>query len=153
MTEQEERAAVVAAARAWVGTPYHMNARVRGAGVDCGQLLIGVFADAGLVASFDTGHSPQDFHLNRREERYLDFIRPHLTEFAGPPLAGDVIMFHYGHSYSHGAVVIKAEPLTVVHAFMRARQVIEEKLTRHSEVMADFPGRKPPLYFTRWPKP
>lgn len=152
VNEAEQRAAVVAAARAWVGTPYHMNAKLRGIGVDCGQLLIGVFRDAGLTPDFDTGHSPPDFHLNRREERYLDFVRRHLTEFEGPPDAGDVMMFHYGLSYSHGGIVVAAAPLTIVHALMRARRVIEDQLTRHSEVLADRPpGRPPPRYFTLWP--
>ena len=151
MTEQEERARVVAAARAWIGTPYHMNARIRGVGVDCGQVIIAAFADAGLVEPFDTGHSPIDFHLNRREERYVEFVTRHLTEFPGPPAPGDVIMFHFGHSYSHGAIVVASEPLTVVHAMIRVGEVIEERLTRHSEVMADRPGRKPPRFFTRWP--
>jgi hypothetical protein len=31
--------------------------------------------------------------------------------------------------------------------------VIEEKLTKNSEVLADIPpGRPPPLYFTFWPR-
>lgn len=150
MSEALERAAVVAAARAWIATPYHMNARIRGVGVDCGQLLIAVFVDAGLVEAFETGHSPIDFHLNRREERYLEFVTPHLTEFPGPPQPGDVVMFNYGHSYSHGAIVTASEPLTVVHALIRVGEVVEERLTRNSEVMAERPGRKPPRYFTRW---
>ena len=151
MHEQEERARVVACARAWIGTPYHMNARIRGVGVDCGQLIIGVFADAGLVEAFDTGHSPIDFHLNRREERYVAFVAQRLTEFPGPGKPGDVVMFHFGHSYSHGAVIVASEPLTVVHALIRVGEVIEEVLTRHSEVLAQSTPGKPPRFFTRWP--
>ena len=33
---------VVRMARTWLGTPYHHQGRVKGAGVDCGGLVIGV---------------------------------------------------------------------------------------------------------------
>ena len=152
-TEIEQRAAVVAAARAWKNTPYHMNAKIRGVGVDCGQRLICAFRDAGLTPDIITGHGLPDFHLNRKEERYMDFVRRYLTEIAGPPEAGDVMLFHYGHSYSHGGIVVEAEPLTIVHALIRARKVIEQQLTKYSQVMANKPpGRPPPKIFTLWPK-
>ena len=38
---------VVAAARAWVGTPYHHQASVRGVGADCLGLIRGVYRDLG----------------------------------------------------------------------------------------------------------
>lgn len=43
------RADVVAEARAWIGTPYHHQARVRGVGVDCAGLVIGVARALGIV--------------------------------------------------------------------------------------------------------
>lgn len=154
ISEAEQRAAVVAAARAWKLTPYRPNAAVRGlkGGCDCGTLLIGAFADAGLVPRFEPGHSPMDFHLNRTEPRYLGFVRARLTEFPGPPGLGDVMMFHYGLQYAHGAIVVETTPLTVVHALRRWRMVTEERLTKNSEVLADIPrGRPPALFFTLWP--
>ena len=41
---------IVSQAREWIGTPYHHQARVRGAGVDCIGLLICVCRELGLVA-------------------------------------------------------------------------------------------------------
>lgn len=45
------RAAVVAEARTWIGTPYHHQARVKGVGVDCAGVLIGVARALGIVAA------------------------------------------------------------------------------------------------------
>ena len=53
LIEFSERTAVVAAARSWIGTPYHNCADVIGTGVDCGMLLVRVFVDSGLCAPFD----------------------------------------------------------------------------------------------------
>lgn len=45
MTNSADPARVVAAARAWLGTPYHDQASVRGAGCDCLGLARGVWRD------------------------------------------------------------------------------------------------------------
>ena len=52
------RQQVVAAARGWIGTPYHAHARVRGAGVDCIHLLCAVFEEVGLISPIDPGMYP-----------------------------------------------------------------------------------------------
>src|SRR5262249_43477037 len=50
MTELDpRRAAVVAEAESWIGTPFHHAARVKGAGVDCLMLLAEVYERAGIV--------------------------------------------------------------------------------------------------------
>ena len=47
------RTDVVAAAREWLGTPFHHQARLRGVGVDCVGLVIGViFLIVGLLLIF-----------------------------------------------------------------------------------------------------
>lgn len=55
------RADVVCCARTWVGTPYQHQARLRGVGVDCAGLVIGVARELGLIApDWDvTGYSAQ----------------------------------------------------------------------------------------------
>ena len=88
-SETDQRMAVVAAARAWIGTPYHNCADVRGAGVDCGMLLVRVFVDTGLCEPFDPRPYPPDWHLHRAEEKYLGFIFDRAHEVFLPlPLAG-----------------------------------------------------------------
>jgi cell wall-associated NlpC family hydrolase len=151
LSEKEGRALLIAEARKWMLTPYHPNAGVRGLGVDCGQLIVRCFVDCGLVPPFETGPYPSDWHLHRSEERYLGFVRAHLTEFAGPLQPGDVIVFHYGRCYAHGGIVTVAKPLTIIHAFMRTQMVVEEQLRPNGELLTVKPGGKPPLYFTLWP--
>ena len=82
MTEKQQRTAVLDEARSWLGTPYHHRACVKGAGVDCAQILIAVYANAGLIQAFDTGDYPPDWMLHREEERYLGFVLDHAHEVA-----------------------------------------------------------------------
>ena len=143
-----ERARVVAEARRWVGTPYHPAADVRGAGVDCGMLVVRVFVDTGLVPPFDPRPYPPDWHLHRGEERYLGFVR---ARAGAVPLAdaapGDVIVFRYGRSYAHGGILTSTDPLTLVHAFSPARAVVEEALGRNAAL--GVAGRAPRV-FSPW---
>jgi cell wall-associated NlpC family hydrolase len=45
-----DRAEVVTCARTWIGTKYQHQARVKGVGVDCAGLVIGVARELGLIA-------------------------------------------------------------------------------------------------------
>ncbi len=134
MTEADERATVVAEARSWVGTKYHACADIKGAGVDCGMLIVRVFVDTGLCAPFDPRPYPQDWHLHRSEERYLGFVFDRCREVT-EPRPGDVVVFRYGRCYSHGGIVTRALPLTMVHAFQPARRVLEEEIGQNLELI------------------
>jgi cell wall-associated NlpC family hydrolase len=123
--ESAARQKIVAEARTWVGTPYHACADIKGAGVDCGMLLVRVFVDCGLAQPFDPRPYPVDWHLHRSEERYLGFVLDRAHEVARPR-PGDVALFKYGRCYSHGGVVTVAHPLTIVHAFWPYGLVLEE---------------------------
>ena len=72
--ESFQRHVIVREARSWVRTPYHAQADIKGAGVDCGMLLVRVFVDSGLVPPFDPRPYADDWYLHRSEERYLGFI-------------------------------------------------------------------------------
>lgn len=122
MTEAEERAAVVAEAKTWLRTPYHHRARVKGHGVDCAQLLVEVFSNAGVIAKFDTGEYPNDWMLHRGEERFLGWIEKYARVVITPPLPGDIVMWKYGRSFSHGGIVTSWPE--IIHAFIRERCVI-----------------------------
>jgi NlpC/P60 family putative phage cell wall peptidase len=133
MHERAARAAVVAAARSWIGTPYHHMADVKGAGCDCAMLLVRVYCDLGLIEAFDPRPYVKDWHLHRSDERYLGFLLA-CAHAVAAPLPGDVILFRYGRCYSHGGIVTIACPLTIVHAFAPARIVLEEEIGRNAEV-------------------
>ncbi|TWB20681.1 hypothetical protein FBZ89_10680 [Nitrospirillum amazonense] len=118
--EAAQRAAVVAEAFSWVGTPYHQLADVKGAGVDCSMLLVRVFVDTGVLPPFDPRPYPPDWHLHRSDERYIDwaarFGRP-FDPAERPPQAGDVVLARFGRCFSHGAVMTGRFEL--VHAYAR----------------------------------
>lgn len=144
--EADQRAAVVREARSWVRTPYHNQADIKGAGVDCGMLLVRVFADTGLVPPFDPRPYADDWYLHRSEERYLGFIFDRAAQ-VGAPLPGDVMVFRYGRCYSHGGIVTIAQPLTIVHAFQPALAVIEEEVARSVTLSARV---RQPRFFSLW---
>ncbi len=127
------RAFILSEAISWIGTPFHHEARVKGAGVDCAMLLAEVYERAGLIGRIEIPHYPPDWHLHRDAERFLERIVAHAREIAGPPngpdpLAGDVALFRYGRCFSHGAIV-SAWP-RVVHANFLARAVTWGDATR-----------------------
>lgn len=103
MTTREQ---VVAEARTWLGTGYHHHARIKGVGVDCVQLLCGVFEACGLVEHIDTGFYPVDWHLHRGEEMFSNSMLPFGRQLPDgqPALPGDVFVFRYGRTFSHGAI-------------------------------------------------
>jgi cell wall-associated NlpC family hydrolase len=109
---------VIAEALTWLKTPYHRSAKIKGAGVDCGQFLIGVYEGAGYLkpGECDPGYYPHEIHLHRTEEAYLKWI----LQYCDPvddPQPGDIAMFKFGKSSSHSAIVIEW-PL-VIHSYVR----------------------------------
>jgi len=75
---------------AWERTPYHSEAKIKGVGVDCGQLLIGVFEGAGVIprGECNPDHYAQDWHLHRSEEKYLSWVKKYCKKTNGKPLPG-----------------------------------------------------------------
>ena len=148
MSQQLERDCVVAEARRWLGTPYHAEADVRGAGVDCGMLIVRVFVDTGLVPPFDPRPYPPDWHLHRDDEKYLGFVSDYCGEIAvADAKAGDIIVFRYGRCHAHGTILTTVDPLTVVHAFSLAHAVIEECVGRNCTLSN---GKRDPRAFSFW---
>lgn len=141
MTQPATRAAVVAAAREWIGTPYHVGADVKGVGCDCAMILVRVFVDLGLVAPFDPRPYSNDWHLHRSEEVYLRLLLERAHEVASPE-PGDVVLFRYGRCFSHGGLVTKREPFTMIHAFASAGIVLEEELIHNIAIAKRLPDAR-----------
>jgi cell wall-associated NlpC family hydrolase len=125
--EAIERAALVAEARSWVGTPYHSGARVKRVGVDCLTVIVACFENAGLVAPIAVPRYPADWHLHRSEERYLDGVRVYCDEVEGPPLPADIALWRFGRCFAHGGIVTLWP--RVVHAYV-GKRVDEIDVTR-----------------------
>ncbi|MCU0624552.1 MAG: NlpC/P60 family protein [Gemmatimonadaceae bacterium] len=122
MSPDELRAAVVAEALSWVGTPYRHLGAVKGVGADCAMTLVRVYAAVGIVpADFDPRPYAAEWYLHREEERYLAGLErwARRVETARP---GDIALYRFGRTASHGAIVIDEE--TMVHAYRPLRAVV-----------------------------
>ena len=122
------RAAIVAEATTWLGTPYHHCADVKGAGVDCAMLLVRVYAACGLTPpGFDPRpYSPQ-WHLHRGEELYLQWLQVAQALPTNTPQAGDIAIWKFGRTYSHAGVL--KNDSEVIHALIDSGCVTIHKLT------------------------
>ncbi len=132
MTPLDLRAQLQSEALRWIGTPYHHQACVHGAGVDCLMLLVAVFKAVGaLPEAFDPRpYSPQ-WHLHRSEEAYLAgldaWLRPLPDDV--PLQAGDVLVWRFGRTFSHAGLVVQhGEHLEVIHALAHAGEVTQDRL-------------------------
>ncbi|GER07176.1 hypothetical protein GCM10007972_18040 [Iodidimonas muriae] len=112
---------IVTAARRWLGTPFHHQGRVRGVGVDCAGLVIGVARELDLMCIDVTGygHRPDDTEMER-------LVRAHLTEI---PLAeaglGDVLLLLIDGRPQHLAI---RTDIGMIHAYAPARKVVEHRI-------------------------
>jgi cell wall-associated NlpC family hydrolase len=160
--EASERAAVCAEARRWTGTPYHDQGDTLGGGVDCGMSLVRWFCDSGLIEPFDPRPYPADWMLHQDGERYLDLVRSlarhEYDPRARPPPAGDVVVWRFGRTFSHGGLVTGAPGTLrgwpwIVHAYAEHRVVEETDAALDSNLM--WSGRKPRpmLAFSYWSAP
>ncbi len=114
MSTPELRAAVVAEAETWIGTPFHHAARVKGAGVDCLMLLAEIYERAGVSAHVAPPFYVPDWHLHRDAERYMEGLL-HYAHLIETPQTGDIALFRFGRTFSHGAIVVTWP--RVIHAY------------------------------------
>lgn len=133
MTEQEQRQAVVDAARTYIGTRYHHNAKLRGVGVDCATMIALAFQDAGARPPIDVGEYSSQWHMHSTDPLYEKAIVAQGGKQVDVPQVGDVALYWQGLQFAHGAIVSCVEPLTIIHAYAQARRTLEGK-------ESDFPG-------------
>jgi len=120
---------VVAQARGWIGTPWHHQARLRGVGVDCVGLVIGVARELGLVAGeFDVGGYPRT--PDGTTMMYMADL--HMTRAAAPLQPGQIIVVAIDRYPQHVGVLgdYRHGGLSIIHAAALAHppRVIETRL-------------------------
>lgn len=154
MIEAEARAAVIAEARSWIGTPYHPRAQRKGVGVDCGNLPAAVYAGAGVIEPVVIPpYSPQ-WMLHQRAEQFLNLVLgTGAREIPDSPQPGDFVMFRYGRVFGHGGIVVRW-PI-IIHAQVQACVMAEDVskcrwLDYIGEGGPDNGKRRPRKFFTLW---
>lgn len=111
---------VVAAARAWVGTPYRHLSATRGAGCDCLGLVRGVWRDL-----YGTLPEVPNYRADLRDHRDLLAAAEQRLERAEPE-AGRIVLFRLGSVPRHCGILTSATRF--VHAQERIG-VVEANLT------------------------
>ncbi len=74
------RSRVVDEARSWIGTPYRLNAKVKGAGCDCATLILCVYRATGVFDDLTSDQHFSDWYHHARQERYLLWLMKHATK-------------------------------------------------------------------------
>jgi NlpC/P60 family putative phage cell wall peptidase len=132
-----KRAELVAEGRSWLRTPFRHQARVKGAGVDCANLIIAVGEVCGVLAL--------DPNLWRRYEGYGRLPNPRrmreaLATFlhsiaAGDAGDGDVAWLQWRKDLPmHLAIAATFDGRrTIIHAYAGVKEVVEHGLTAEWE--------------------
>ena len=119
---------VVTAAREWIDTPFHHQARLKGVGVDCVGLVIGVARELALV--------PPDFDITAYPrvpdgKSLMSTAALHMTriDFAQAE-SGDVIVVSFDKDPQHFGILgdYRHGGLSIIHAAGKTGRVIETRL-------------------------
>lgn len=149
------RAAIVGAARAWIGTPYRHQASVQGVGADCLGLVRGVWrAVVGPEPEALPAYAP-----DWAEPGGADLLGAAIARWFTPvelaaPTPGDVVLFRMQPQSPPRHAAILVAPDALVHAYW-ARAVVESRYSpwwcaRAAAAFA-FPGAEPSSGTAPWP--
>lgn len=119
---------VIAAARTWIGTPYHDQASLRGVGCDCLDLARGVWRDVIGDEPFAIPPYSRDWGEAGAREVLVEGATKALISVqvsdAGP---GDLLLFRMHRAATAKYIAILTSPDHFIHAYDRLG-VIEEPL-------------------------
>ncbi len=125
MSEDQERSAVIAAARSFIGTPYRSKAKLKGIGVDCATLIAMAFTEAGVRPPIDPGQYSDQWHLHSDDPLYEKAIVENGGKLVEDARPGDIALYFQGRQFAHGAIISGVAPLRLIQAYAPARRVVE----------------------------
>ncbi len=121
--------AVIAAARGWLGTPYHDQASLRGVGCDCLGLARGVWRDVVGAEPFPIPPYSRDWGETGAHEVLAAGARGMMIEIpVAEACPGTLVLFRMAPRAIAKHVGILTAPDRFIHAYDRLG-VIEEALT------------------------
>ena len=112
---------IVAEARTWLGTPFQHQARLKGVGVDCAGVPVGIARALKLPYADAQGYSriPSQGQFRGVLAACLDVID--LADVQ----PGDLMSFAWRSEEQHIAVVSQLNPLRLIHAWQAIGQCVE----------------------------
>ena len=126
MSFPRQRAAVIAAARRWLGTPFEDNQCCFGAGVDCAHFVHAAYVEAGVIDDQKIQPYPSQHMIHRDQELFLGYVlKTGAREIpVADAQAADLILYKIGRVYAHGAIVVEW-PTRIIHAHKQSGSVLE----------------------------
>ena len=128
--DDENRIRIILEAMEWVGTPYHHQARVKGVGVDCAQLVAGVAENVfPKKKPINIEVYSVEWHMHNREEKMCNIIESFGCERIEleDRVPGDIITFQFGRVQSHMGILINEGQF--IHARMDVGKVVINQLS------------------------
>lgn len=137
-----KRLDVVAKAREYLHTPFVHQGRLKGIGVDCVGLLIGI------AHELDVCEVEQVAYRRQEDGRVLlEMLEKHLTRLPedAEPLPGRILAFRYRNAPQHAAVVTEADGegrFSIIHALERGvvEHALDERWKRRLCGIFEIPG-------------
>lgn len=113
------RADIVDEARTWIDTPFHHQGRLKGVGVDCAGVIIGV-AHALKLSEFDCRNYGREPTMGQM--RIL--LEEHMIKVV-TPLPGDALLFSFDVMEQHLGMFTDAN--TIIHAYEKVGKCVEHR--------------------------
>lgn len=112
---------IVAAARGWLGTPFHHQGRLKGVGVDCAGVIVEVARELNIgdVDMQGYGHRPDSRELERLCHEHMTRVP---VDQAKP---GDVLLILIDKAPQHLAF---RTDVGMLHSYAPARRVVEHRI-------------------------
>jgi hypothetical protein len=125
------RPAIINAARRWISTPFHHQGRMCGVGCDCLGLIIGIANELKLLNKTGNPFSKYDrcdYHFQHDSHLLEKNLKLHLNT-SQELIEGNIALFTLAKYNQHlGIIGFKNNEITVIHACMIAKKVIEQPL-------------------------
>ena len=133
-----KREEIIAEARTWLETPFHHQGRLKGVGVDCLGVVIGVAQAFGIEVREVPGYGRQPDMAAMGAG-----LRAHLTEKPKAQLLpGDVLWMAFVREPQHLAIYTERD--TIIHAAERYGKCVEQRFDltwqRRLRLVFAFPG-------------
>ncbi len=111
---------IISEARTWVGTPFHHQGRVKGVGVDCAGVIVGVARDLDILnhTFIGYGREPSNGKLGKELEKYCDRIKEKAP--------GCILLMRFKTEPQH--LAIYTDRNTIIHAYQNIGRCIEHTL-------------------------
>lgn len=128
---------IIAIAKTYIGTPYHHQGRVKGAGIDCCGLIINVAQELGLSNYDLDGYSPTADGVELLAEFQANCPVRDLSEIQ----LGDILIFKVRHHPQHCGILseLNGED-SLIHAYSTIGRCVEHRLEEfwRSRIVAAF---------------